>query len=145
GLRMGTGHLRPCDPHSALAPEPERHAIEHPAPANPARADGGAGALQERSYQTTTGIDARIPGTRHEPILRAFGLSASADSDAGVLRSVFRVSEHDRVPRRAVPVALGYLASRPAVHTSDSDRRVDVPAVLDWHAEHAQEPPGNDD
>ena len=71
---------------------------------------------------------------RHEPAQPDARLSADAAADAGAVRAVLRVSEHDRIPRRSVPLAARHLAARSVLHHAGRDGRVDVPAVVDRHA-----------
>jgi hypothetical protein len=77
-----------------------------------------------------------------QPDVRLF---ADAAPHAGAVRALFRVSEHDRVSRRAVSLAPRHLAPRPVLHHSGSHGRVDVLAVVDRHASDATEPADEDD
>ena len=81
-------------------------------------------------------------------------MSSDADTDAGAVCIVFRVSEHDRISRGSVPVAARHLGEGPVLYSSGVDGNFDVPVVMDRNekcsAQSASEDdelyvPGNDD
>src|SRR5262245_9659086 len=72
-------------------------------------------------------------------------MSADAPPVAGPDRALLRLPEHDRVPRRIVPVAAGPLRSRSDLHPAALPRRVDVPDPMDRDALDAAESADADD
>src|ERR1035437_2660370 len=133
-LGMGVGDFRRGGAPAHVAAEPGRDAHEPQDAAHPARAHRSAEEVQERPAEAAGGDHAGVQGTRDEPVQRVLGVSADADPDARVLRAVLRVPEHDRVPRRAVPLAARHLAARSVLHPADRDGRVSAPVFVDGHA-----------
>src|SRR5829696_7820972 len=72
-------------------------------------------------------------------------MPSDAPPDANPVRPVLRVSEHDRVSRRAVSVAPRHLPQGSVLHHTGPDGALDVLHVLDRVAQYAAEPTGEDD
>src|SRR5207248_53497 len=72
-------------------------------------------------------------------------LPPDAPADAGVVRAVLRVREHDRVSRRPVPLASRPVARRPLLHHPHRDGALDVRALEGRADRDAAEPADEDD
>src|SRR6185295_17865502 len=66
-------------------------------------------------------------------------------TDADSVRTVLRIPEYDRVQRRAVSVAVRYLAQGPALHRSRVDGALDVRVVDHRYAQFAAKSTGEND
>ena len=106
-LRSGADLLRHPGPPAPLAPQPEGDAGQSPASGGPAADEGDPGQVQERSAAAAAGDVQAVQGAQRQSARR---LLADAAPDAGALRALLRVPEHDRAAWRLVPLAAGPLA-----------------------------------
>ena len=68
-----------------------------------------------------------------------------ADSHAGIVRALLRISEYDRVQGSSLHVAPRYLDEGSFLHPADPDGSLDVRPVLDWAAQRSAKSAGEDD
>src|SRR5690606_19409256 len=88
---------------------------------------GDPGQTQKRSAEAAGGDAGALKGARLQPLRR---MSADAGPVPGADHSVLRLPEHDRVPRRRVPLAAGSVAARPALYPPADPGRVHVCATV---------------
>src|SRR5205807_2154701 len=72
-------------------------------------------------------------------------LSPDAAADARAARALLRIRQHNRVSRRAIPLASGSLAGRSLSHHSRADGAVDVRALEAWADRRTAQSAGQDD
>ena len=133
-LRVGARHFRHRDPGAVVARESACVADQLEDAAVAARADGSTDPVQERPAAPAGRNGPRVPRARDESVESDRGMSAD-DAPAADLRGpVFRVPEHHRVSRGAVPLAARHLGPGPLLHHADPDGGDVVPRVMGRHA-----------
>src|ERR1051325_4963023 len=140
-LRLGADSVRDRDSRGALAAQSKGDGVGNPDAGGRAAAEGDAGQVQERSRAAAARDAADLQGVQGEPARR---LPADAAAVAGAARAILRVREHDRVPRRAVPLASRPLARRSVQDHPDRPRPLDVRAFKGRPDRRAAESPGED-